>query len=147
MPFFVWNVNSPALYPILIIPAAFQTGILYPRHSRDCVAGRGNPSPIMRKHYRQFNVAAAKAAANWTAHLASSFSRLRESTLCGARICAKAQTAIYRRKWQTPAAAKAAGVRRRVPRRHSRPAGAGIQHSRESAPALSGNTTALWFCD
>ena len=33
--------------------AAFRTGILYPRHSRDCVAGRENPSAIMRKHYRQ----------------------------------------------------------------------------------------------
>ena len=30
--------------------AAFRTGILYPRHSRAC---RGNPSAIMRKHYRQ----------------------------------------------------------------------------------------------
>ena len=26
--------------------AAFQTGILYPRHSRAC---RGNPSPIMQR--------------------------------------------------------------------------------------------------
>ena len=42
--------------------AAFRTGILYPRHSRDC----GNPP------------------------------------FCHFSICAKAQTAIYRRKWQTP---------------------------------------------
>ena len=69
--------------------AAFRTGILYPRHSRDC----GNPP------------------------------------FCHFAICAKAQTAIYRRKWQTPAAAKPpeisaakGGVNlRRILRRNTQP--------------------------
>ena len=51
----------------------------------------------------------------------SSFPRRRESTLLPFSICAKAQTAIYRRKWQTPCGGKAAGNFRRLWWRNTQP--------------------------
>ena len=57
MPFFVWNVNSPALYPILIIPALFvipaQAGINSPQGGEH--RWRKAPSNYRRQSRRELD--------------------------------------------------------------------------------------------